>query len=434
MYVHLCEMSSNPSQALIVCETLRYKFPHGGHLVHMATHIDVLVGDYDKCVAYNIKAKEADSHVMTIHPAVAGPETFYFGYIAHNYHMGVYGAILGGYERIGMDLAGEINTLVNEQTFEEHPDLVAYLETYASLEIHVMIRFGRWKELIDDVALPKNERLMLYRTSQIRYGRALAFAMLGDIDMALHEAKLFDTIRKDPDAPNRILHNNTVADLLELDSIMMHGEILYKAGKYNEGLALLKKATTMQDNLNYDEPWGKMQPIRHAYGGLLCEQGFIDEAIAVFRTDLKIHPNNPWALVGLLECLTKSTRCHTTFDATVTHTFSYDTITTSNGISSPDPDTAESTNAATTATCCKTAAADLSISTSVAASKPNKKKKNKKSTLSSTTGAMNDVEKEIEEIKEAIRKQRLSKYADYDIAVPCECCIRKYTSTTGSSP
>ena len=54
-----------------------------------------------------------------------------------------------------------------------------------------------------------------------------------------------------------------------------------------------------------DEPWGKMQPIRHALGGLLLEQNHLDEAEAVFRKDLKFHPRNPWALVGLINTLKK---------------------------------------------------------------------------------------------------------------------------------
>lgn len=54
-----------------------------------------------------------------------------------------------------------------------------------------------------------------------------------------------------------------------------------------------------------DEPWGKMQPIRHALGGLLLEQGHLDEAEEVFRKDLTFHPRNPWALVGLITTLEK---------------------------------------------------------------------------------------------------------------------------------
>lgn len=51
-----------------------------------------------------------------------------------------------------------------------------------------------------------------------------------------------------------------------------------------------------------------MQPIRHALGGLLLEQNEVDEAIAVFRQDLQQHPQNPWALVGLIRAL-ETTNC-----------------------------------------------------------------------------------------------------------------------------
>jgi hypothetical protein len=54
--------------------------------------------------------------------------------------------------------------------------------------------------------------------------------------------------------------------------------------------------------------WGKMQPIRHALGGLLLEQNQVDEAIVVFRQDLQLHPRNPWALVGLIQALRTAQR------------------------------------------------------------------------------------------------------------------------------
>jgi len=60
VYVHLCEMSDAPEKALSVCETLRTRFPDAGHLIHMATHIDILIGDYEACVKYNDKAIHAD--------------------------------------------------------------------------------------------------------------------------------------------------------------------------------------------------------------------------------------------------------------------------------------------------------------------------------------------------------------------------------------
>jgi hypothetical protein len=55
-----------------------------------------------------------------------------------------------------------------------------------------------------------------------------------------------------------------------------------------------------------------MQPVRHALGALLVEQDRTAEAEAVYREDLglggslpraQIHPDNLWALRGLLDCL-----------------------------------------------------------------------------------------------------------------------------------
>ena len=57
-----------------------------------------------------------------------------------------------------------------------------------------------------------------------------------------------------------------------------------------------------------------MQPPRHAYGALLLEQGYLDEAAAVYSADLGMddslpralrHINNVWALHGYHECLLK---------------------------------------------------------------------------------------------------------------------------------
>lgn len=258
---------------------------------------------------YNCKAIEADEVSMHTSPATAGIESFYFGYITHNFHMAVYGAILGGFEKKAIELAQKLTGILREGMFEEYPDLTAYLESYSALDIHVLIRFGRWQEILD-LESPKNQKLMLFRAASLKYGRALAYATLGNIQEAKRELHILDSLRGDPEAEYRILHNNSVNNLLAVDSYMARGEIAYREGKFDEAFELLRKATEMQDNLNYDEPWGKMQPVRHALGGLLLEQGRFDEAEEVFRKDLVFHPANPWALVGLINALkNKSGSC-----------------------------------------------------------------------------------------------------------------------------
>ena len=322
--------------------------------------IDVLVGDYEACVHYNCMAIVADRYAMEHSPATAERESFYFGYVVHNYHMAVYGCMLGAMETKAMEIAQELNGIVNETMFREFPDLVAYLKSYSAQEIHIMVRFGRWKEILE-VELPDDKQLMLFRTATLRYARALAFAMLGEIAEASKEADRYDSLRKGhPEADMRILHNNTVAALLEVDSVMMRGEIAYRAGNPRGGLELLRRAVVLQDNLLYDEPWGKMQPIRHALGGLLLEQGEVTEAEAVFRKDLEMHPKNPWALVGLIQCLGRRAV------------------------------TSEMTSNGDGGSCCH-----------------------------SSGVATNE---EIATLTEQLRIQRRAKWADYDVRVACECC------------
>src|SRR5450432_2101412 len=95
---------------------------------------------------------------------------------------------------------------------------------------------------------------------------------------------------------------------------MLDGEIAYRQQDYDTAFAHLRRAIDLDDHLPYDEPWGWMQPTRHAYGALLLEQGRVADAAAVYRADLGFdgtlaracqHPANVWSLHGYHECLTR---------------------------------------------------------------------------------------------------------------------------------
>ena len=101
-------------------------------------------------------------------------------------------------------------------------------------------------------------------------------------------------------------------NLLDIAAAMLRGEILYRKGEFDAAFAELRRSVELDDALPYDEPWGWMQPTRHALGALLLEQGRIEEAEATFRADLglggdlsraSIHPDNVWSLKGLQDCL-----------------------------------------------------------------------------------------------------------------------------------
>jgi tetratricopeptide (TPR) repeat protein len=88
----------------------------------------------------------------------------------------------------------------------------------------------------------------------------------------------------------------------------------YRSGNFEAAFGQLRRAVELDDGLPYDEPWGWMQPARHALGALLLEQGRAEEAEAVYRADLGLddtlarpcqHPGNVWSLHGYHECLTR---------------------------------------------------------------------------------------------------------------------------------
>jgi tetratricopeptide (TPR) repeat protein len=268
----------------------------------MATHIDVLLGDYESVVRYNERAIDSDNKVSHIFPDTNSPTSLYYAYIAHNYHMLIYGATLGGMERKALEYARSLTSVLCEDLFAAHPDCATYLECYAALDIHVLVRFGRWDEIMD-LALPRDEKVMLCRSASLRAARALSLANKKDISSAKSELAHLEEIYRYPEAAEHIIHNNSVERLLEVEIEMIRGEIAYFSGELNEAFQRLRRAVELQDALNYDEPKGKMQPIRHALGALLLKEGYTREAESTFRADLHFHPRNPWAIVGLIECL-----------------------------------------------------------------------------------------------------------------------------------
>jgi predicted Zn-dependent protease len=96
---------------------------------------------------------------------------------------------------------------------------------------------------------------------------------------------------------------NRALDVLAIMSRLVEGEILIAEGKLAEGIDALKAAAHAEDQLGYDEPPAWIQPTRHALGAALLRARDGVHAEAVFREDLRRHPDNGWALWGLARAL-----------------------------------------------------------------------------------------------------------------------------------
>lgn len=309
LYIHLMEMSATPEAALTVADRLRGLVPDAGHLHHMPSHLEVLCGDYRRVVSDNTAAIAADEK----YHARAGAMNFYTLYRSHNYHFRIYGAMFLGQYEVALDTAAQLEASVPEELLRvESPPMADWLEGFLAMRVHVLIRFGRWADILR-LPLPADPRLYCVTTAMLHYARGVALSATGKVAEAETERALFrEAVARVPET--RMLFNNTCADILAIASAMLDGELEYRKGDHAAAFAALEHSIELDDNLPYDEPWGWMQPTRHAYGALLLEQGRVAEAEAVYRADLGLddslpralqHPGNVWSLHGLHECLVR---------------------------------------------------------------------------------------------------------------------------------
>ena len=307
MYIHVMEMSPFPEKALRACDQLRTLMPGSGHLCHMPSHIDVRCGHYYQAIIANDQAIMADR----VYLANEGAMNYHTLSRIHNFHLKIYAAMFLGQFGSAMNAVEElIKTTPEELLRIENPAMADWMEAYIGIKAHVFIRFGKWQEIIDQ-ALPVDQALYSMTTALWCYAKSIAYAATGDLKSAeLHQDLFLGAVEKVP--ATRYMFNNTCLDVLKIAEQMVSGEIEYRKDNFEVAFKHLRKAVFLDDNLIYDEPWGWMQPARHALGALLLEQGHLEEAKQVYMDDLGLndelphtscHPENLWSLHGLVECL-----------------------------------------------------------------------------------------------------------------------------------
>ncbi|MEO1092919.1 MAG: tetratricopeptide repeat protein [Pseudomonadota bacterium] len=307
LYVHLMEMSPFPQRALRQGDRLRELAADAGHLIHMPTHIDVLCGQYNDVVVWNQKAIAADRKFLER----AGALNVYSLYRTHNHHFAIYGAMFLGQFGPAMAAAQElIDTTPEDLLRIESPPMADFIEGYIPMKQHVLVRFGKWDDILAE-ALPADRDLYCSTTAMMLYAKTVAHSALGNVAEAEQSRDAFREARARVPESRRV-HNNTVVDLLAIAEEMLLGELEYRRGNFDLAFEHLRRSVELDDALPYDEPWGWMQPTRHALGALLLEQGHYEEAEAIYRSDLGLdgklsracqHPDNVWSLHGLHECL-----------------------------------------------------------------------------------------------------------------------------------
>ena len=307
-HIHLLEMSATPEQALASADALAPLCPEMGHLNHMPGHIYVLCGQYEDAKIVSEKAIRVDRMYLDY----AGPHNFYTTSRCHDLHLMMYTCMFLGQFEPAMAAAEEMCANLGPDVLDVkgRPYLVMTMEGYYSMMMHVLVRFGEWRRIIN-TAMPENPALYCASTSMHHYAKGVAHAALGQFSEAEAQRDEFHaSLGRIPEG--RKFFNNPALDILAIAETMLDGEIEYHKGNHRVAFDHLRESVRRNDNLAYSEPWAWMHPPRHALGALLLEQGHADEAEAVYLNDLGLngalqrcaqHPDNVWSLHGLAECL-----------------------------------------------------------------------------------------------------------------------------------
>ena len=277
----------------VIADTLRELLPGSGHLVHMPAHIYARVGRYHDSVIANQKAIVADDSYLAI--CKPGPGTYPLGYVPHNHHFLWFAATMEGAGEIARVAAVHTGERTSDPQLMRTPGFEA-MQNFSLTPLFAAVRFGRWDEI---TAMAKPGDDVPYMQAMWNYAQAMAAVSQGRLD----DAKAFHA------APVPATSDPTIEKMLAWDRYSLIGgvqvaerfvaaEIARAEKKYDEAIAALNTAVTIEDTLPYDEPPAWNWPSRLALGNVLLQAGKAAEAEQVFRDELT---RNPDAMISALQ-------------------------------------------------------------------------------------------------------------------------------------
>ncbi len=291
-YIHAVEASQEPQRGLPCAQRLPSLMPGAGHLVHMPAHIYMRVGRYRDASERNALAATVD-HEYLRHRPLEG--NYASGYYAHNLHFLNASLVMEGRSAEALQAARDLLSKISVDEIVKEPSL----EWYAPTLLLTMARFGQWGELIRQPPPPKELR---YTTGLWHYVRGLAFAATtrfgsaeGELSNLKQSLKVLAKAKTDEAKISRTL--------LKIAERVLSGEIAARTGHFDAGIQALREALQLEATLPYSEPPFWFQPVRHNLGAVLLLAGRASEAESVYREDLRLNPENGWALHGLVHSL-----------------------------------------------------------------------------------------------------------------------------------
>jgi tetratricopeptide (TPR) repeat protein len=315
-WIHTVEASAKPGDALTSANLLRTLVPASGHLVHMPSHIYLLLGNYKAAVESNVNASGIDfgqygepcrGTFEEYSENAKCPQLYYGHYLSHNLFFRAVAATFLGRSKEALQSARETRAHA-ERFLANEPGLQRYMT--APLMTLVMNR--SWEAILQEPEPPatcylqepfKQPAGCHILRSIWHWARGMAYATRGDVATARKEYDAMAAQMQEIAPPTPIgWGNNSAAAVLAVAQSILQARLKW-AGNPQEAIEHLKLAVTHEDALTYDEPPQWFAPSRESLGGAYLQIEKYELAKITFEEDLRRHPESGRALYGLMRAL-----------------------------------------------------------------------------------------------------------------------------------
>ncbi|HYP08049.1 MAG TPA: hypothetical protein VER03_17590 [Bryobacteraceae bacterium] len=295
-FIHAVEASKSPERALPSAMRLGMLMPGAGHMVHMPSHIFLRLGDYESSATVNETASRVDEDYIRRSGAKGVYPLMYY---SHNLHFVSFARMYQGRYDDSIDYARRLRRNVAGAI-----DDMGMLAPYGAFEWMVQTTYGRWDDILKE---PEPKEKNNFLQAMYRYARAAAYAGKGKVRDAEAEHERLQAIA-DRMGENEMLMINSARTVTDIALADVKARISRAKKDGAAEIAHWRKAVETQDSLAYMEPPEWHFTSRTSLGAALLRNGKVEEAEAVFRKDLELHPRNAFSLFGLLQTLEKQSK------------------------------------------------------------------------------------------------------------------------------
>ena len=291
-YIHAVEASPDPERGIASANRLRDLKLSAGHLVHMPGHIYLRTGDYAAAGDVNVAAANAD--MTYIEHSGIKPGIYSMMYYSHNLHFLALADSMAGRYASSRAAADKLSAHVGPAVKD-----MPMVEAFMLVKTYVLVRFGKWDELLAASEPDKSLRLL---HAMWHWGRGMADVAKGNYAGAETELKAVDEAQTSAPA-DAMVDKNSQANVLSVASHMLAARIAGAKGDLATAEKHYDEAAQLHDNFNYIEPPEWPFPVRESHGAMLLRAGKPADAEKQFRADLERFPRNGRSLFGLAESL-----------------------------------------------------------------------------------------------------------------------------------